>query len=1211
MARKSLLKRAVSSFTALAIATVAMPVIPAFAETGAITYSFDGYDVEYSVKNEWTDGQSIEIKITNTGDEPILNWAFKYDAEGIIEGLWNASVYDSQKTSYVIKNVGWNYEIAPDASVSFGYTLSDYSGTNPDKFELCAKRVDKTDGYDVQYNITNEWDTGLQGEIVITNTSDEPLEAWELSFDSTFAINNLWNGRIISSEDNHYVVASEMWSNPIAAGASVTVGFTGDKIEETELTINNTKVSVVEISQLEEIQLDIDWTDETDTDGDGLPDVYEKHLLGTDPENIDTDGDGLTDYEEAALTGTDPTKYDSLTEGVSDAEADTDEDGLSNKTELELGTDPIHGDTDGDTLSDGDEINVYGTNPLSIDTDFDGLNDNDEIILGVDPINPDTNGDGIVDGDEIYTVKLNGDNIDKSLYVNNDAIPSLEIYGKGNANNYIYIDEYTGKEQVNELCIGKTVVISGGDAEGGKLTFDINNEKAFDIYDYAEKYGASAAVICYNDGSVTMPLLTDIDSTSKTLSAEYKGIGKYFVVNVPELIKEWDCSIRMLETGEYELGGQADIVFIVDVTGSMGGTIDKVINNISAFAEDVESSGIRSRYALIEYGDITCDGVGSTKVKNNGSSNWYTDTETFKEALKNLGRTGGGDTPECAIDALAMAYNLDMRDSAEKCFVLVTDAGYKIANSFGYASDIQLFNDIAQKEISVAVATSTYYYGTYEKLVDTTDGFCCNIYDDFNKELLKISDFISEKTNNGYWIALNGILPYVVKLKEKPYEGSEIDSDDDTIWDIAEIGDTTTFNVTEFSMKALASAGYDTTDVSLLYPDVTVYKYTSSPVSIDSDGDGILDVDELNWDGIDERYKNLSPLEPDTIETLYPELRLNKPLGKNSMFNPVYLEIDGNNITINATFELYGDYDKKIPLSSSNRNMGVAFMNAVNSYWTGEKIGTKYDFYKGMKINVKTNFRFINGSHLVNYITRPSNAIVVNFLGHCSVASYIRVTSVGFGLYGGLWAAGGDWKTKNYRTINITPCAHYSLENVFGDCTLCPSYQNYVSSYSAYGLNADELFESTCAHEFGHMMGIWDAYGSQTENNNFSIAENLDITDKKLKELFDDELMRDSKVYYADRSERVTANEMEMALQAFCEDAWQYYYQDVDKWFGGQIMSKAIKCPAPIFVKYNNSSKLFDFYYWDRVKKTYIYITSNSSQKFPKGVYTWATGLLS
>ena len=148
---------------------------------------------------------------------------------------------------YVIKNVGWNYEIAPDASVSFGYTLSDYSSTNPDKFELCAKRVDKTDGYDVQYNITNEWDTGLQGEIVITNTSEEPLEAWELSFDTTFTINNLWDGRIISSEENHYVVASEIWSNPIDVGGSKTIGFTGSKQADDDAALSSFSLSAVVI----------------------------------------------------------------------------------------------------------------------------------------------------------------------------------------------------------------------------------------------------------------------------------------------------------------------------------------------------------------------------------------------------------------------------------------------------------------------------------------------------------------------------------------------------------------------------------------------------------------------------------------------------------------------------------------------------------------------------------------------------------------------------------------------------------------------------------------------------------------------------------------------------------------------------------------------------------------------------------------------------
>ena len=249
MARKSLLKRAVSSFTALAIATVAMPVIPAFAEVGTVSYSFDGYDVEYSVKSEWVDGQNIEVKITNTGDEPILNWAFKYDAEGVIDGLWNASVYDTKETSYIIKNAGWNYEIAPKASVSFGYTLFDYSGTNPNNFELCAKRVDKTDGYDVQYNITNEWDTGLQGEIVITNTSEEPMEFWQLSFDSDVTIDSIWNASVDKQEESSYTIGGG--NTPINAGENKTIGFIGTKTSEF-ISISKFSLSTVDVEGLGE-----------------------------------------------------------------------------------------------------------------------------------------------------------------------------------------------------------------------------------------------------------------------------------------------------------------------------------------------------------------------------------------------------------------------------------------------------------------------------------------------------------------------------------------------------------------------------------------------------------------------------------------------------------------------------------------------------------------------------------------------------------------------------------------------------------------------------------------------------------------------------------------------------------------------------------------------------------------------------------------------
>ncbi|MCC6489217.1 MAG: SBBP repeat-containing protein, partial [Candidatus Hydrogenedentes bacterium] len=49
-------------------------------------------------------------------------------------------------------------------------------------------------------------------------------------------------------------------------------------------------------------------------------------------------------------------------------DADSDGDGLSNFEEVETyGTDPLNPDSDGDDLSDGDEVNRYGTDPLVVD----------------------------------------------------------------------------------------------------------------------------------------------------------------------------------------------------------------------------------------------------------------------------------------------------------------------------------------------------------------------------------------------------------------------------------------------------------------------------------------------------------------------------------------------------------------------------------------------------------------------------------------------------------------------------------------------------------------------------------------------------------------------------------------------------------------------------------------------------------------------------
>jgi hypothetical protein len=55
---------------------------------------------------------------------------------------------------------------------------------------------------------------------------------------------------------------------------------------------------------------------------------------------------------------------------------DSDKDGLSDIEERQLGTNPNLYDSDGDTLSDYQEVKVLGTNPLNVNTDGDRYNDN-------------------------------------------------------------------------------------------------------------------------------------------------------------------------------------------------------------------------------------------------------------------------------------------------------------------------------------------------------------------------------------------------------------------------------------------------------------------------------------------------------------------------------------------------------------------------------------------------------------------------------------------------------------------------------------------------------------------------------------------------------------------------------------------------------------------------------------------------------------------
>jgi outer membrane protein OmpA-like peptidoglycan-associated protein len=61
----------------------------------------------------------------------------------------------------------------------------------------------------------------------------------------------------------------------------------------------------------------------------------------------------------------------------------------------------MNADTDGDGLTDGEEVKQSRTDPLKVDTDDDKLTDADEIRkVKTDPLNPDTDSDKVIDGED-------------------------------------------------------------------------------------------------------------------------------------------------------------------------------------------------------------------------------------------------------------------------------------------------------------------------------------------------------------------------------------------------------------------------------------------------------------------------------------------------------------------------------------------------------------------------------------------------------------------------------------------------------------------------------------------------------------------------------------------------------------------------------------------------------------------------------------------
>lgn len=186
---------------------------------------------------------------------------------------------------------------------------------------------------------------------------------------------------------------------------------------------------------------------------------------------------------------------------------------------------------------------------------------------------------------------------------------------------------------------------------------------------------------------------------------------------------------------------KVDIAFAIDATGSMSGEINSVKNNITSFAETLVNNGLDVRFSIIEYRDITES--EKTILHTYNGSNWYTTTESVIDVLSNIKAKGGGDTPETVIDALGMAASSSMkwRSGASKFAFVLTDAGYKNNNNYGYADMNAMINELVKQEITTSVITTSSYKNTYASLYEKTGGIYASISSStFATEMQKLAE---------------------------------------------------------------------------------------------------------------------------------------------------------------------------------------------------------------------------------------------------------------------------------------------------------------------------------------------------------------------------------------------------------------------------------------------------------------------------------------
>lgn len=311
----------------------------------------------------------------------------------------------------------------------------------------------------------------------------------------------------------------------------------------------------------------------TDSDNDGLSDQLESQL-GTDPQNQDTDGDNLSDGEEVNQHKTDP------------LESDSDNDGLQDSEELNLGTSPVNFDTDGDGLSDIDELQTHGTDPTLSDSDSDSLSDDEELqIHFTDPLLADSDNDGLDDDEEVLIHSSDPNSWD----TDGDGISDAVEVSEGTSLNN------TDEDGDGILNSAEGSIDSDGDSVPNFADLDSDNDGIPDIIENGRSDTDNNGQLDATDENAASDALFDADQDG--------------ISNLLDLDSDQDGLIDLIEAGQADTTG----------TGTLTNA-EFVDNNANGWHDNLEGTAVpdTDADATPDFLDLDSNDDGVTDLTSSG-----------------------------------------------------------------------------------------------------------------------------------------------------------------------------------------------------------------------------------------------------------------------------------------------------------------------------------------------------------------------------------------------------------------------------------------------------------------------------------------------------------------------------------------------------------------------------------------------------------------